>query len=166
MHTKKGVSPAPEDKMQTCCFVISRSPVRVREVAPPGPLTGAGYDLPQSTRDHTRAAPASAPHHDDLTGLGGMCPCPVSQAVRHYLDDIRKSMARVCEVAGVSPRLRRHALRHSFGTALAEAGMTAEEIAAWLGHQSPATAARYTHLTAPTMRRHAARVGAALRGDS
>lgn len=328
MHRKRGVSPAPEDKMQTCCFVISRSPVRVREVASPGPLTGAGYDLPQSTRDHTRAAPASAPHHDDLTGLGGMCPCPVSQAVRHYLDevtptkaastqrhdhlyarrvvellgdvavgvrrtnsnptralrrnrervaseflragqrrafveavwqctrrgeittsagcacllmllaglrlrealdlrwsevdlnsgvirfadrdergtnktsegiarpisddvvavlrtmprwspyvcpnprtrepyvDIRKSMARVCEVAGVSPRLRRHALRHSFGTALAEAGMTAEEIAAWLGHQSPATASRYTHLTAPTMRRHATRVSAALRGES
>lgn len=80
--------------------------------------------------------------------------------------DIRKSMARICEVAGVSPRLRRHALRHSFGTALAEAGMTEAEIAAWLGHQSPATAARYTHLTAPTMRRHAARVAAALRGET
>lgn len=79
--------------------------------------------------------------------------------------DIRKSMARVCEAAGVSPRLRRHALRHSFGTALAEAGMTAEEIAAWLGHQSPATASRYTHLTAPVMRRNERRVNAALRGE-
>lgn len=100
MHTKKGVSPAPEDKMQTCCFVISRSPVRVREVAPrPAPPTGAGPAKSRSTRDRTDDPALAAPPRDDLTGLGGMCPYPVAQAVHDYLSDV---------TPGKAPSTQRH----------------------------------------------------------
>ena len=45
-------------------------------------------------------------------------------------------------VAGGHP----HALRHSFGTALAEAGMDLAVMQALLGHAYPDTVARYVHL--------------------
>jgi integrase/recombinase XerD len=39
-----------------------------------------------------------------------------------------------------------HALRHSFGTALAEAGVDLAVMQALLGHAHPDTVARYVHL--------------------
>jgi len=41
-----------------------------------------------------------------------------------------------------------HTLRHSWATALLEAGVNLRLIQEWLGHNSPTTTSVYTHLTA------------------
>jgi integrase len=108
------------------------------------------------------------PITDDVVALLGTMPkwcewvAPNPRTRAPYVD-VRKAMARICEIAGLSKKLTRHALRHSFGTALGEAGMTAEQIGPWLG-DSAKTAEIYINITAPIVRRHQGRVAAALKG--
>ncbi len=48
---------------------------------------------------------------------------------------------------GVQKPATVHTLRHSWATHLLEAGVNLRIIQVWLGHRSPTTTARSTHLT-------------------
>lgn len=61
------------------------------------------------------------------------------------LEDVRGAWIRVKRVAGLDVELRIHDLRHSFASALANAGIPLFEIGAVLGHTQLSTTARYSH---------------------
>ena len=69
----------------------------------------------------------------------------------------------LCRAAGIE-RCRLHDLRHTHASLLANAGCSLPMIGAALGHSSPATTARYTHLGDKTMRSAAEAVAAKLAG--
>lgn len=85
-------------------------------------------------------------------------------ATRRPYTDIRCALERIKARSGV-PLFTPHMGRHSFGTALAEAGLTEAEIGALLG-STAANAQRYTHLVGGTQRRSIARAAAAVRGGA
>jgi site-specific recombinase XerD len=69
--------------------------------------------------------------------------------------DVWRLVARAAERAGVRTEDRRafpHALRHSCGTHLIQAGVDIRYVQAHLGHASPVTTEIYTHVTAAHLR--------------
>jgi integrase len=54
--------------------------------------------------------------------------------------------------------LRLHDLRHSYASALVSSGASLPLISAMLGHASPATSARYSHMYADPMRAAAEKI--------
>ena len=61
------------------------------------------------------------------------------------LENLRGAWQRVKRVAGLSTELRIHDLRHSFASALANAGTPLYEIGTVLGHRQLSTTTRYAH---------------------
>lgn len=76
-----------------------------------------------------------------------------------HLADIQKPWVRLCESAGIVG-LRIHDLRHSFASHLASLGMGLPLIGALLGHSSPTTTARYSHLFDDPQRAAVEKIGA------
>ncbi len=63
------------------------------------------------------------------------------------------------KAAGIE-NLRLHDLRHSFASALVSSGASLPLIGSLLGHASPATTARYSHMFADPQRVAAEKIGA------
>jgi integrase/recombinase XerD len=64
---------------------------------------------------------------------------------------LQKTFKLVVRQRGMAKEASIHTLRHSYATHLLERGVSLRVIQALLGHQSPRTTARYTHLTSPTL---------------
>ena len=74
-----------------------------------------------------------------LHGATSTCPVP--------LGTIQQTFRSACSVSGVHKHASIHTLRHSYATHLLEDGINLRQIQNWLGHNSPAVTAVYTHLT-------------------
>lgn len=111
-----------------------------------------------------RTVPVTDDVLDLLRGLprGGTWVAPNPATSLPYTD-LRCALDHVAAAIGVE-RLRCHKLRHSFGTACAEAGLTTQQIACLLGQTSEHAAYRYIHLTGGAMRGVLGAVAARARG--
>jgi integrase len=77
--------------------------------------------------------------------------------------ELKYQWADLCEAAGISG-LRIHDLRHSYASMLASGGASLPLIGSLLGHSSPLTTARYSHLLRSAEAEATERVGAIISG--
>jgi integrase len=131
---------------------------------------GAGvWVKPAATTKQRRLhrVPLSAPARQLLAEMqaasdGGIALFPGRGGSEHQTD-LKRFWASVCKAAKISG-VRVHDLRHSYASYLASAGLSLPVIGALLGHSSPATTARYSHLLDDPLRAATERVGAIVAG--
>ena len=87
----------------------------------------------------------------------------VTAAVTEF--EVKSNWARICKAAKIKG-LRIHDLRHSYASALVNAGVGLPVIGALLGHAQTSTTAPYSHLFDETKRSAAEDVGAMLAGGA
>lgn len=84
---------------------------------------------------------------------------PARRGGKEYRVAVNDNWRRICVTAGITD-CRIHDMRHSFASILASSGMSLPIIGRMLGHSSPTTTARYSHLHDDPLRIAAERVGA------
>lgn len=84
---------------------------------------------------------------------------PATAGEAGHLGSIKKSWRALTKAAGISG-LRVHDLRHSHASILASGGASLPLIGALLGHSSPQTTHRYSHLFSDPLKEAVERVGA------
>ena len=75
------------------------------------------------------------------------------------LGTVQQVFRAALAVSGVHKHVSVHSLRHSWATHLLEDGVNLRQIQTWLGHNSPAVTAVYTHLTEQATNAAAQQVG-------
>lgn len=104
--------------------------------------------LPQRTLELLRAYWGTHRHPAWLFPAGGKGPMQGTPA-DHPISEttLQKVVRHARQEAKLTKGVCVHSLRHSYATHLLEAGVNLRLIQAYLGHTSPQTTARYTHLT-------------------
>jgi integrase/recombinase XerD len=127
----------------------TRRAVAVPTLARDALLAYLATGRPELRARDRRPRPDQARHRDaDAVFLG-------ARGRRLGRQDVWRIVARVAERAGVrgeDQRVFPHALRHSCGTHLIQAGVDIRYVQAHLGHASPVTTEIYTHVTAAHLR--------------
>ncbi len=75
------------------------------------------------------------------------------------LGTVQQTFRAALAVSGVHKHVSVHSLRHSYATHLLENNVNLRQIQTWLGHNSPAVTAVYTHLTEQATHAAAQQVG-------
>lgn len=83
-----------------------------------------------------------------------------SPGMRHIpLGAVQKAFKLALKASGLTKAAHVHTLRHSWATHLLENHVSLRQIQDWLGHRSPSTTSRYTHLTEQATTAAAQQVG-------
>jgi integrase len=135
-------------------------------------LTAGSWSKPASSTKQNRPhhVPLSAPARALLARIReeqaashpkrplGAFVFPSAASATGHLVEIKKSWASIIKAAGISD-LRLHDLRHSYASSLVSSGASLPLVGAMLGHASPTTTARYSHLFQDPQRAAAERIG-------
>jgi site-specific recombinase XerD len=110
--------------------------------------------LPQRTLEVLRRYWVTHRHPVWLFPAGGNGPVQGTPADHPITSGTLQNVVRHARrEAGFTKTVSVHSLRHAYATHLLEAGVNLRLIQAYLGHSSPHTTVRYTHLTSPAQTR-------------
>lgn len=156
-------------------WITRAEAVRLRRACPPGRtratvtlLLTTGLRVGELLALRAEQIRDGAIHLDARTKTGRPRAVPILPPGNRYThhvplhmsyDGLRTAFDRAKRVAGL-PQVRMHDLRHTVGSLLAESGASLRDIQVWLGHVSPVTTTRYTHVELARLRQVADQVHA------
>lgn len=134
---------------------LDRGELILRDAKTGGRRVPLGDEAVELLRDHMTPA--------QRRSIGWVLPRPGREAERLTADWMWCRWRWIRRDAKV-PDLRIHDLRHGFASVGAAQGLTLFEIGALLGHKTPATTARYTHLVNDPLKRAAGKIAVSIHG--